>query len=108
MVEPPKLDWSGWSDEEKPLDKGKPFHRFKCPTIRGPQANGRGYDCGCRIPADVPFDSLLEEVVSLKRDPRNVIRTTPSWVPDGDNIRSDDAIAPARMIATKLSISIAP
>lgn len=81
MVEPPKLDWTGWSDTAKPWDKDKPFHRYKCPTIRGPQATGRGYDCGCRLPTEVPYASALEMVVSLKRDPRNLIRTIPAWVP---------------------------
>jgi len=76
------LDWSGWTDTEKPVDPTRPFHRINCPTVNGPKADGRGYDCGCRVEDDIPTASLLEDFFHIiGSDLRQVIRTVPSWVP---------------------------
>jgi hypothetical protein len=79
------LSWAGWTNTEKPLDRERPFHRINSPTMGQGKlpASGRGYDCGCRIPDDIPTDSLLEALLRLLQigDLRKLIRTVPSWVP---------------------------
>ena len=87
MVSAKALDWAGWTKTEKPWDRDRPFHRINSPTMKEPaedtpdkRISGHGYQCGCLIPDDIP-QTLLEAILSLVRDPRNLIRTAPSWVP---------------------------
>jgi hypothetical protein len=79
------LSWAGWTNTEKPLDRERPFHRINSPTMGQGKlpASGRGYDCGCRVPEDIPHDSLFESLLDLIGigDLRKLIRTVPSWVP---------------------------
>jgi len=91
-------NWSGWDNENKPWDHDRPFHRIHAPAslVRpgADPANGRGFSRGCRIPTDIPFSGLLERILSAIRDPREVIRTVPSWVAveDQENLREVEGV----------------
>jgi hypothetical protein len=103
------LKWKGWTKTEKPYDRDRPFHRINAPSMHEdelPQPgelnadgsttgawqtrvdnlrrDGLGYKDGapdgCHIPTDIPFASLTEVILSAKRDPRNIVRTVPSWI----------------------------
>ena len=59
------------------------------------RADGRGFNHGCRIPSDIPHTTLFEALLhAFARDPRNVVRTVPSWVPvAGEEMKEVEGVA---------------
>jgi hypothetical protein len=114
-------NWAGWDNTSKPWDRDRPFHRINSPVFKQEEvlqdgdkgasdeeteknrqaradklrANGHGYDRGCRIPSDIPIGRAESIGRSLfGRDPRNVVRTVPSWVTveDSDEIKEVEGV----------------
>jgi len=80
------LDWSQFTDDAKPWDPDRPFHRIHCPTRdktgAKPGPNAKGTKCGCRVPEDFgPSVKWQEDVAALfGDDARKAGRTVPGWV----------------------------
>src|SRR5262245_44755374 len=110
-----------WTNDRKDHDRRMPFHRVKSPwfldaneqgklvtlstgqqrLVVGPEvqsvqepvinADGKGYDCGCRSVDDFPIGTLLDDLklrllrlfggLTFLGDPREVMHTLPGWVP---------------------------
>jgi len=69
-----------WSNQTKPVDRDRPFHRINAPepaiyNETRPAPDGRGYDCGCRSPGDAGDTPNLGALDS------RLIVIAPGWVP---------------------------
>src|SRR5262245_3067480 len=114
-----KLDWKGWTNTSKPVDRDRPFHRINSPTfleeellregesederqnrVARLRKDGRGFNRGCKIPDDIPMNNAFQLLVKAftpifgkPRDVREAIRCVPSWVPvDDEQMREIEGV----------------